>query len=102
VDRKAAGSVLRDALDRANREFRRSTAEFQAAIQPATNGASQADHDLRVRQASRSHAEVGDALLVALARFEEFVFGGVIPPDLAFAADPTEAALESPALQSQS
>lgn len=82
VDRKTARSVLRDALDRANEEFRRSTAEFQTAIQSTSGGECSADRERLVRQASRRHAEAGDTLLLALTRFEEFVFGGAVPPDI--------------------
>ena len=81
MDRSFEGSVLRDALDRANEEFRRSTVEFQSAIQFHNNGASGLERDLAVRRASRIQAEAGDALLLALSRFEAFVLARAGAPD---------------------
>jgi hypothetical protein len=82
MDRTLERSVLRDALDRANEEFRRTTVEFQAAIQSPTDSCSDAETELRVRRASRIHAEAGDALLLALTRFEAFVLGQAAPAEL--------------------
>jgi hypothetical protein len=77
-----AHSVLRDALDRASQEFRRSAAEFQTALQCDASGSTQPAGDPRVRQASQRHAYTADILLFALIRFEAFVSGGEVPADL--------------------
>jgi hypothetical protein len=62
--------LVRDALDRASRAFALSIAEFQESIQSADCSSQEAD--LRLRSASRAHAEAADNLLLALVRFESY------------------------------
>jgi hypothetical protein len=76
ANRTVVHSVLRDDLDRASQAFSRSTEEFQAAVQFDSNAPTETERDLRMRQASESHAAAADSLFFALIRFEAFVRGG--------------------------
>jgi hypothetical protein len=85
MDRVTAGSVLRDALDRANEDFRCSTVDLQKVLQISSKGCAR-------QFGLRAHAKSANALLNALDRFEHFVAGGPVPADLEWKAGGIEAA----------